>query len=372
MENIVLQSVMYTITNNQIFDSNNTLVYTISGSVIKDVNDSIVYNIIDKFVIDLNNNLVYILDNGKLFSFDTIDEYSLVNGEIVDVSGNIIHSTKIVVTDDNVVTTTMDAVDGTSTINIVDTKLTSDNLSVSNVQESVVNYYDDDPEVNSILTEINSYASKIDISDFQKKGRIEDYLSLIQNAQNVVNQNKTYNLDVDLTQYNSLGTVADELTGLFNQLTVNVQQESTMLNKDFLNGLLSTMRKLYNLSDAFGKFKKVMTSESVLNVPKSLSNVENTLKTVSSTLASASSYITYFADSSSITDETVISNSQLSASDLNNIHKSIDLLSTSQTNMNNLINERVSVVTSNINSLSSNITSLSNSLNKLRQKIGNN
>ena len=68
MENIVLQSVMYTITNNQIFDSNNTLVYTISGSVIKDVNDSIVYNIIDKFVISYNcTRVIYVLLTSVLF-----------------------------------------------------------------------------------------------------------------------------------------------------------------------------------------------------------------------------------------------------------------------------------------------------------------
>lgn len=371
MDNIKLQNVIYRIKNNEIFDLQNNQVYTIDNSVINDISGNNVYNIINNFIVDLMNNLIYVIDNNDVYSIITTSQYSVLNGQVIDESGKVINTTQIVTTNGIVSTTTYCGTDGSTTINITDTKLTSENIKLSEIEKAIVNQYDDN-ETSAILNQINDYASKIEISDFQNKGRIEDYLSLIQNAQNIVNQNKTHNINVDLTQYNNLGSVADELSELFNQLTVNVQQEATIVDKDFLNGLLSTMQKLYNLSNMFGKFKQVMSTELVVNVPKSLSSVENTLQKVSATLASASSYITYFADSSSVTDENVISNSQLAPCDLNNIQQSIDILSTSQTNINNLIDERVSTITSNINLLSSNITSLSNSLSKLKLKIGNN
>jgi len=245
----------------------------------------------------------------------------------------------------------------------------STNLEITDTDKIIVNQYEDSETLN-ILNQINDYASKIEILDFKNKGRIEDYLSLIQNAQNMVDQNKTHNVNTDLTQYNNLGVVADELSELFNQLTINIQQKTTIISKDFLNGLLSTMEKLYNLSNVFGKFKKVMTTELVVNVPKSLVNVENTLKKVSDTLTSASNYITYFADSSNVTDKDTICNSQLSTNDFNNIQQSINILSTSQNNMNILIDKQLSTITTNINSLTNNISTLSNSLNKLKVKIG--
>ena len=75
-----------------------------------------------------------------------------------------------------------------------------------------------------------------------------------------------------------------------------IKKETTIIDKDFLNALLSTMQKLYKLSETFGKFKEVMSSEVVVNVPKSLKNIEATLQTVTNTIEIASGYINYFAD----------------------------------------------------------------------------
>lgn len=371
MDNIKLENVIYTIKNNQIFDLKNDLIYNINDSVINDINGNNVYNIINNFIVDLMNNLIYIIKNDDIYSITTISQYSVVNGQIVDELGNVINTTLTVEINEDVSTTIYRGNDDNTTINITNTELVSENIKISETEKTIINQYDD-VETVSILNQINDYASKIDITDFQNKGRIEDYLSLIQNAQNIVNQNKTHNINIDLTEYNNLGSVADELSELFNQLTVNVRRDTTIVDKDFLNGLLITMQKLYNLSNVFGKFKEVMSTEVVINVPKSLISVENTLKKVSTTLASASSYITYFADSSSVTDQDIISNSQLTSPDLNNIQQSINILSTSQININNLIDNQVSNINSNINSLSSNITNLSNSLTKLKLKIGKN
>jgi hypothetical protein len=363
MDKIQLDSVVYTISNDQIFDLEKNLVYTINNSVIKDVGGNKVYKITNNFIVNSSSELVYIIKNNEVYSIIANVKYTVVDKKVFNKDGDRVdkpHSETKPTTSD-----------GSSTTNITNTELVSENVQVYETEKTTINQYED-AETCAILNQINNYASKIDITDFQNKGRIEDYLSLIQNAQNIVNQNKTHNLNVDLTQYNSLGSVADELSELFNQLTINVQQQATIVDKDFLNGLLSTMQKLYNLSNVFGKFKQVMTTEVVLNVPKSLTNVEKTLQKVSTTLASASNYITYFADSSSVTDQNIISNSQLAPDDLNNIQESINILSTSQENMNNLIEKQVSNITSNINSLSSNITSLSNSLSKLKLKIGKN
>jgi hypothetical protein len=86
---------------------------------------------------------------------------------------------------------------------------------ISNIQlNTTIQIYNDeiDPEVNEIIEEISQYASKINCTDFQGKGTIDDYAELFKAASNLAQETKQISLQIDISGLSEFGNAADELS----------------------------------------------------------------------------------------------------------------------------------------------------------------
>ena len=77
---------------------------------------------------------------------------------------------------------------------------------VEDLSGAVVSYYDNETDPTSatsiVLAEIADYAAKIQCSDFQGKGTIDDYSILFQAASKIADETAQMNLAVDVTGFN--------------------------------------------------------------------------------------------------------------------------------------------------------------------------
>ena len=67
------------------------------------------------------------------------------------------------------------------------------------------------------------YAEKIKCTDFQGKGTINDYANLFEAASKIANETKQIQLDVDIEGFNEFASAADDLSALFAEMTIKLQ-----------------------------------------------------------------------------------------------------------------------------------------------------
>lgn len=170
---------------------------------------------------------------------------------------------------------------------------------------------------NAILNEIKDYASKIQCTDFQGKGTIDDYSLLFSAASKIANETKHMELDVDVEGFNDFATAADDLSALFNSFIVKLQNVNIIDDSVFLLAILNALRKVYNLSETFGKFKQTIVATSQIQIPASTHQTKLAIESVVGQLNCAMKYINHFVDASysapeaanlSTTEQSIISN----------------------------------------------------------------
>jgi hypothetical protein len=145
-----------------------------------------------------------------------------------------------------------------------------------------------------LLAEIRDYAGKINCTDFQGKGTIDDYSQLFQAASKIANDVTQIKLDVDVEGFNEFGAAADELSKLFNSFIVKLQTVSIIDDLDFLRAIAAALRKIWNLSEVFGRFKETILATATVKVPQSSHDARLLVSTIMSEVDCAFTYINHF------------------------------------------------------------------------------
>jgi len=245
-------------------------------------------------------------------------------------------------TNANANSTTIEAGDTIQTIQSIDanhnvttstTFVTTDPLSdvqITENLEQIVTSYDDETTITNktLINEISLYASQIKCESFHGKGSIDDYNNLFIAASKIATESHQMALDIDVDGFNEFGAAADELSKLFTSFTIKLQNINIINDTSFLQAVASSLQKIVNLSNVFGKFKETILATSSIQIPKSAHDTSVLLQSVSSELNCAMQYISYFVDSNaekphdsdlSTEEQQIISSAIKTIDDYNNL-----------------------------------------------------
>lgn len=236
--------------------------------------------------------------------------------------------------------------DGTYINNTIFTSTNPDiydpNIS-ENLTEEIKIYDDeiDNSENKKIVDKIKDYANKINCSDFHGKGTIDDYAELFKAASKIANETKQIELDVDIEGFNEFGQAADELSNLFENFTLKLQNINIINDIHFLNAIANALEKIWKLSEIFGKFKDTIISTTTIKIPKSAHDTKVVLEGVMEEINCAMKYINHFVDPSS--DSVPLDDAELTTDEKNIIQTAISTID----NWNSICEQGVSVAMSN-------------------------
>jgi hypothetical protein len=147
-----------------------------------------------------------------------------------------------------------------------------------------------------IVDQIKQCAAEIQCSDFHGKGSIEDYTLLFDAASKIASDVKHVQLDVDIQGFQDFGQAADELSTLFEGFTKKIQSVNMIDDTVFLEAILSALRKIVNLSNVFGKFKKTIVATTTVELSTSVGETKRALEAVSDEVQCAMKYIQHFVN----------------------------------------------------------------------------
>ena len=204
--------------------------------------------------------------------------------------------------------------------------------------EQIVTTYNDailDSSINVVFQQIQMYASEIKCSDFHGKGSIDDYQNLFIAAGKIATEAKQMELNIDIEGFNEFGQAADELSVLFNNFIVKLQNVSIINDYNFLVSISIALGKIVNLSNVFGRFKETILATTSIQVPKSAHDTSVILSGVMDEINCAMQYIGHFVDASF----SAPSDSQLSETEKNVIEKAVTTIE----NWNILCEQGVSI-----------------------------
>ncbi len=209
-----------------------------------------------------------------------------------------------------------------------------------NLNEVVEYNYDDHviTESDNLVDEIRDYASKIKCEDFHGKGSIDDYAALFQAASKIASDSKQMQLDIDIDGFNDFGKAADDLSELFINFTKRLQNINIINDTSFLRAVLDSLKKIYNLSEVFGKFKSTILVTSEIKIPKTAHDTKIILSGVMDEVNCAMNYINNF-----VTPDANLTNAQLTSADKNIIDKAVSTIDNWQT----LCDQGVSIALTN-------------------------
>ena len=156
------------------------------------------------------------------------------------------------------------------------------------------NILDTNNENSQLLLQIKDYAGKIQCSDFHGKGTIDDYTALFTAASRIANETKSITLDVDIDGFNEFSQAADELSSLFTSFIIKLQNVNIINDIEFLRAIVNALRKIYNLSEVFGRFKETIFSTTTIQFPKSSHETKIVLEGVMDEIRCAMQYIGHF------------------------------------------------------------------------------
>jgi len=179
------------------------------------------------------------------------------------------------------------------------------------------------------MAQIKEYAAQIKCESFHGKGTVDDYTVLFQAASNIANESKTMNLNVDVEGFNEFGRAADELSALFINFTLKLQNVNIINDVTFLQSIVSALQKIVHLSTVFGRFKETILATSSIRIPKSTYDTKVEIEHVMDELQCAMNYIQYFVDPSAVDParkEAVANAAELSNEEKNIIEKAVETI----------------------------------------------
>ena len=280
----------------------------------------------------------------------TGDGFVVQNTQTVDVSGNVHTNT----------TFTTTAVDS-------DVQVSED------LSGNVEAYYDNthNSQTAVLLSQIKDYADKIQCTDFQGKGTIDDYSVLFNAAAKIANDTKHMQLDVDIEGFNEFAAAADELSNLFTSFIIKLNNVNIIDDTAFLTAIVNALNKIWKLSETFGKFKETILATSTIQLPQSTHDTRVAIEQVAGQLNCAMKYIAYFVDGT----QPAPNNSQLSQTEQGIISNAVTTID----NWNTLCEQGVSIamstnpdiayINATADTLKQNTAILATATSKLRAKL---
>lgn len=189
-----------------------------------------------------------------------------------------------------------------------------------NLKETVEYNYDDNiiTESDNLVTEIRHYAQQIKCEDFHGKGSIDDYSELFAAASKIANETRQMQLNIDIDGFDEFGRAADELSELFVNFTRRLQNINIINDVKFLRAVLDALKKVWNLSEVFGRFKKTILVTSEIKVPKTSHDTKQILEEVMGEINCAMGYVNNF-----VVPDPNLTKAKLSAEDKNIINKAV-------------------------------------------------
>lgn len=201
-----------------------------------------------------------------------------------------------------------------------------DNETPGSVKKEII--YDDDSVANAeLLLKIKQYADEIKCSDFHGKGTIEDYKSLFQAAGKIANEVKRVEMDIDIEGFKDFGQAADDLSALFESFTIKLQNLTIVDDTAFLNAVASSLAKIVNLSNVFGRFKRTVTATATIKLPRAVQDTASAVAAVIDEVSCAMGYISYFVDPSTTGK---LPNAELCDTDKKDMEQTVNFINTFQ------------------------------------------
>lgn len=170
----------------------------------------------------------------------------------------------------------------------LDVNITQDLLSTVDVKEY------NNTRTNDLLNQIKFYAGEIKCEDFHGKGSLDDYKELFIAASNISNEIKSIKLDVDVDGLKEFADSADELTSIFTSYITRLETITIIDDYEFLVSVSNSLKKIYDLSNAFAKFKQTIIATSAIHIPKTTIDACNQIKNVMGEIDCALGYINNF------------------------------------------------------------------------------
>lgn len=223
--------------------------------------------------------------------------------------------------------------------------------------EHVEYNYDDNTitESDTLVDEIRGFAQQIKCEDFHGKGSIDDYTDLFRAASQIANETRQMQLDIDIDGFDDFGRAADELSELFANFTRRLQNINIINDVVFLKAVRDALKKIYNLSEVFGRFKKTILVTSEIKVPKTAHDTKVIVENVMSEINCAMNYVNNF-----VVPNANLPDAQLSDADKNIIKKAVSTIENWQV----LSEQGVSIALTN----NSDMQYLKSANNELKQK----
>jgi len=103
-------------------------------------------------------------------------------------------------------------------------------------------------------------------------------------------------LDIDVDGFNDFGKAADDLSALFITFTKKLQSVNIIDDTAFLQAVLNALKKIYNLSEVFGKFKETILVTSEIKIPKTAHDTKDILVDVMDEVNCSLNYINNFVN----------------------------------------------------------------------------
>lgn len=266
---------------------------------------------------DASDNVVYVTivdasgNHSVITSYDT-DASGNVDCSGVDLSFNIpnivTYSLNQTITETGLQIKNKQGVDASGE-DITYTTFTTTHLELyvpqiqENLLQTVETYNDElDPtsQTSILISEIKDYASKIKCSDFHGKGTIEDYSALFEAASQIANETKQITLDIDVEGFDEFSQAADELSALFTSFIMKLQNVNIINDITFLTSISVALRKIWNLSEVFGRFKETILATTTIQMPKSAHDAKTEIVKVMSEVNCAMQYINYFVSPTAV------------------------------------------------------------------------
>ena len=172
----------------------------------------------------------------------------------------------------------------------------SSDIQITQDFSAIIQIYNDetDPSLNAIMQEISQYAANINCTNFQGKGSIDDYAELFTVASNLAREAKQTTLVIDISGFYEFGKAADELSNVFQQYIVKLENINVVNDMEFLKAITASLKKISHLADIFGKFKETILATSIVEIPKSLEDTRLILDGVMSEVDCAMKYVQHF------------------------------------------------------------------------------
>lgn len=265
-------------------------------------------------------------------------------------------------------------VDASGTVNteadFITTAVDSDVQITEDLSGQAFTYYEDTSS-NALVVQIKDYASRIQCTDFQGKGTIDDYSVLFEAASKIANETAHMQLDVDVEGFNEFAAAAEDLSSLFNGFILKLQNINIIDDTAFLQSVLNALEKIWQLSETFGRFKQTILATSQIQLPVSAHETKLAIEGVVGQLNCAMKYINHFVDASYSAPETA-NLSETEQSIIDNAVATIEnwnVLCTQGVSIAMSSNPDIMFIQSANDTLKQNTSVLTGATAKLRQKL---